>query len=374
MYYMDLPIDIWENILKKTSNRENCYNLFNALPESSKKLLKNAYSDHIDLLTDYLILGIQNVAIASRDTDIIAYRDFLFEIKKIKHAPYYGEAIICLSNDEIIIWNFVDDEIVYLPDPLLEDNYKYSNFIQSKCRRYLFVSKLEPDVIFYKYNIYDESGPIYFQMINESSLTNDTRKKLLTIVNPVKPELMTIYCSSRMNMENKYYQINIYNYENETKIFQSNFKVKYGYYDDNGKLYVSNSKKIFEVDSQFNFNVIFEIDFIQEDKIILFLKNNNKLYYVIKHEYYCTIYEYNLSTKKKTFIYKDYNKRIYNFNLIRNGEHIIYDNTDEIVIIDIAQKTIAKKYILSNFLDNPNIEHLFDYSEYGPILFDFDKL
>jgi len=57
---MELPIDLWSNILQKTTCLETCNNLYKALPNNIKIELKNIYDLHKKSLTLKIIIGFHN--------------------------------------------------------------------------------------------------------------------------------------------------------------------------------------------------------------------------------------------------------------------------------------------------------------------------
>ena len=57
---MELPIDLWSNILQKTTSIDICNNLYNALPNNIKIELKNVYDLHRKSLTPKIIIGFHN--------------------------------------------------------------------------------------------------------------------------------------------------------------------------------------------------------------------------------------------------------------------------------------------------------------------------
>ena len=57
---MELPSEIWEKIILQIKNAKHCIKLYDSLPKSIQKYLKNKYNDHLKLIQNKILYSIDN--------------------------------------------------------------------------------------------------------------------------------------------------------------------------------------------------------------------------------------------------------------------------------------------------------------------------
>lgn len=117
---MELPVELWSNILLKTQTSNNCRKLFEALPRHIQEELRKIYEKHQEVISDNIICGIRFtyspkkyihsclLFVNNQITEFIDTR-ILF----LKFRPNYDEFVTVSESGNIRFWSTKINKVLF---------------------------------------------------------------------------------------------------------------------------------------------------------------------------------------------------------------------------------------------------------------------
>lgn len=357
---MNLPDEIWINILKNINDLSASKNLYISLPKITQEIINPEYIKHLESFEEHICVCLQNRVIVFRKNIKINYFFHEENIYYVKFIPDTTKIILSTSNGKIIIWNYITNQ----SEQIFNSTGKVC-FQLSPCSRYLAIFKnYSPNNLIYLYNLNNKKITNFF--INYMS--EDTNIQIL--FNPVKTEMTILsYYFNEFAVSN--HSLEIIDYESMTSLFFTNEEYYKSFYDNYGNLYCLMYRKgIFLFDENKFTKILnylgFIIDFHIENHLIYFCDS-------CRNMDRSNVVKYNLETKKINSLYYT-DKTIKKIKLSKDKDKLIFKTNQKIIFLKLKEEKIKnglfdnKVYLEENYLINdteefPDIED-FDIKNY----------
>jgi len=351
---MELPIDIWENILNQCDDKQSCKNLFKALP--CKVQLEPSYNIKMDNFTQIYLVIIKNILIIFKDDGEYHINDFGIFIKNAVFSGYRNEVMVLLENNDIFFYNFEND--LYYPITIPQNDItseKHSIFfykINWQNTYFIFVAN-RFDMYFFKYS---QDNPEYFYNLHQS--TTECNKKFMIELNDVHPELASfIYYRKNGSM---FYELKLLNHSTKEIIYMNNdLKIRGFCFDEYGKFFFCDNDFIYTLDEENKIDTFYIFRFLADAKVDRIYACNHFLYYCVHMKNYNRSFIYFVDYKNcdpyddESIIIVEFNGRI-DFMKIYQYKYLIYGTSKETYFYNLHEKKIERTV---------NSEYLFDHSK-----------
>lgn len=293
---MELPLEMWEKILLSINCVKSCENLYNALPKSIQDRLVYLYMNHIKLINTKIICCVQNVSGLFIENSLcikleINNNEIIF-VRYAKNLNTRFGKIDCIisasKNGTIMFWN--------------SDNYQYIDRINIGAEIHLleFHSKKSSMVIgIIKDNIKLELKSMIFTefgiKFNEIMIDYDNIEYSVKLLyNPILQDIYIIH----YNNLSQIVSISIWKYEensSEYEWIELSMSINLNIYSYNLPLNIFengdieclcrglNNYSIIKLEIKNNTFYIKEEEILlyQCEKVIDYLRSNNRIYYII---------------------------------------------------------------------------------------------
>ena len=361
---LELPIDIWECILRKLDNRESCEKFYEALPVSIQRHIQPSYHLKMDYFREIYLVFIQSVLIVFKDDDIHKIKDFGYQIMNAEFGKYNGEILVLLENDDIFYYHYDND---YYYDIILYDQSLFSERIRFffnlsfyKDFLLLFVP-VHNELYFQKY--YGEK-PEFTHLLHQTNIQGP--KKFMTTISLKNPEMASFfYC--RYNGEVKS-ELKLLNHNTLEEIYvNTQMKVRAFCFDEFGKFFFCDNNSVRTLDENNeaqHFLSIFQLGKI--DKIMAY---NNFLYYAIYFKYtkmshiYVIDYENDFFDDEDVVKVMEFKGRCNYMKMHRFCRFFVYGKKEEFVYFDFAEKKIVRRIDLTGLKKEKEIMEKIDFGK-----------
>ncbi len=287
---MNLPIDIWTNILKNT-DKFSCENLYIALPKFVKKAIHRDYINHMQSLKEHICFCMGNKVNVYRDDERINLYIHTNSIYMVKFIPETSKIIISTYDGKVIIWDYITN----YSETIFNSSDKIS-FVLSPCSKYIII-----------YKSYSTDNSLHFYNLMEKNIKNipfyylSPETFLQIVFNPIKKEfvILSYYFN---DYGESVHNLKMINYEKMNVVYSSDEEFYKCYFNKEGTLYALKYMKGFYQFNGDSFDLIyrylgFVLDFLIDDDVIYlsnYLRNQNAN----------NISRYNLKTKKTKVLFK----------------------------------------------------------------------
>jgi hypothetical protein len=214
---MELPTDLWSNILQKTTCIDTCNNLYNALPNNIKIELKNIYDLHSKSLKLKIIIGFHNKL--SFYNGLCLKKELLFiNIMAIRNVKNWNtpigkkDCLVIILKSGIILFLDTDTldyiNMIELDHAIIEIEFHPKKSIMLTVDNEFWGSIMK----IYKFN---EDGSIDTNSID----TPEYRKKIY-FFHPFTSEIFIFLAKYLYNpFHRKLFKLYIYNYDTNSILF-----------------------------------------------------------------------------------------------------------------------------------------------------------
>lgn len=285
---MSLPSEIWTLIIKNTTDKKSCKNLYKSLPKSTQLMIKDDYEKHHAIFKKSLCIAYNKNIVIYYKNKIIRKLEHSEYVHKVEFRPNYSQIIFSDNSSDIYLWDYLTNEVTNLVrspqgrlSPLLSQMVNIYFHI-SPCGKFMIVHYYPlQEQSLYKFDIEQrkrEYIPYFFESIN----TNFS-----IVFNPIADEFTLE--SSYFQLGNRFQiKINIINSKTLVSNFFTNNDFYRPYYDENGTLYLAKKNNgIYKLNSDRTLEQVLSVEnyinnYIVKNGLIYYFEKPNQQIHILK--------------------------------------------------------------------------------------------
>ena len=341
---MSLPSEIWSIILRHTTDKKSCKNLYKSLPKYLQSSISDEYINHYGIFKKLLCLAVnKEIIINYKDKPIksLKHEDYVYNVR---FRPNTNQIIFSNSCGDIYLWDYLTNNVENLIrstrgrlSPLLAPIVKIY-FHVSLCGSFMIVHPFPiSDNQLYKFDI-DTKKKTIIPFFPESYNTSFSVK-----FNPITAEftLLSYYFREINRFELK---LNIIDNNTMVSKYFTNNDYYAPFYDEMGILFVAKKNRgIYKLVNYESFEEIFKFS----DYITYFIVKNGIIYYIenVNTSSKINIGKYNILEKEQKDIFSIQSfpyESVYGLQISNNNKKMCFSTDNRIIFIEIESNIIDK--------------------------------
>lgn len=364
---MELPQEIWRNILINTKHENECNKLYEALPNDVKNDIRKDYEYHRKVIQSTMLFIVKNtIVVYIGDERKVLYEANEGSIYVAQFVPNTTLVVFGGSPGILFFMDYMTNNVVKKIQ-VNADSFKTIRF--SNCGKYMAIAC---GINFFElYNLENDKKEII--CIDEEVVESTTILKNLTLEFHKSLPLLLICAKWYQNhgLHPQQNRVIVYNYKTlERKQFEEGMINQVKFYFDSNKIdFSKNNTGIYTLDiNKCNITEIVKyrweiIDFVRYKNLIYFIKVAKDCFYSRQ-----IVESYDLTLKKRIRIFQVQNGYLFNIWINQYGTQLLIYHSGGIKIIDIETKNIIKSLTNYDVIDESDDV----FTHYYPTLWDFD--